>query len=220
MGSPQAASFWRSWLLSFAVTVALVLFCVALVDRPVALSAQDWFGALHFERLVFHAPSMVGLLVVAVLVVALARRMLVLPFGRVDLAFLLGAASLVVAEVAKRALKVLFGRTWPKFAHPSFLRDGAYGFHPLHVGHPFESFPSGHMTAMCALVSVLWIFFPRLRALCVACAALLATILILGDYHFVSDVIAGSFLGTSVGIAVTSLGHALVVRTRLNPTNL
>ncbi len=62
----------------------------------------------------------------------------------------------------------MFGRTWPETwidNNPSFIRDGAYGFHWFHGGGGYKSFPSGHMAATCAVLAVLWICYPRFKPL-------------------------------------------------------
>ena len=74
--------------------------------------------------------------------------------------------SIIVTETIKNGLKLIFGRTWPETwieNNPSFIHDGVYGFNFLHGGTAYQSFPSGHMAAACAAVSVLWIWYPRLK---------------------------------------------------------
>jgi membrane-associated phospholipid phosphatase len=199
----------RLWLLGFATTVVAVLVSVAHLDRPVALIAQDWFGGLPVVTAFMLTAGFFNALVIAVLALVALRRLARRPFGRADVVILLCDVSLLIGYAAKAALKYVFGRTWPKYGHPTLIHDGAYGFHPFHAGSGFESFPSGHMTATCALLSVLWIYYPRFRPLYAACASALATALVAGDYHFLSDVIAGSFLGASIGVGVASAWDAV-----------
>jgi membrane-associated phospholipid phosphatase len=52
---------------------------------------------------------------------------------------------------------------------------------------------------------VLWIYYPAWRALYVLAVLAVATGLIGANYHFVSDVIAGAFVGVSSGWMTTSL---------------
>jgi membrane-associated phospholipid phosphatase len=198
------ATRWRAWLIAFAAVAVTVLLCVAFVDRPLALLAEDWFGGATV-RLVKRSPSFFWASLIVVAAVFALRRAARRPFGRSDLVFLLCGASLIVGEGLKPVLKYLFGRPWPKYAHPSFIRDGVYGFNPFHAGYPFESFPSGHMTIACAVVSVLWIYYPRFRPVYAACVGFLALALVSGNYHFLSDTIAGGFVGASVGILVVWL---------------
>jgi membrane-associated phospholipid phosphatase len=123
-------------------------------------------------------------------------------------AALISSTSLIVARAVKDQLKLLFGRTWPETwvnNNPSLINDGAFGFNPLHGGPGFESFPSGHTIAVCAVVATLWIYYPQFGLLYLVPVLLISVGLIGANYHFVSDVVAGSFLGTSVAIFCISL---------------
>ena len=78
----------------------------------------------------------------------------------------LASTSVIVAETIKGGLKYIFGRLWPDTwvqNNPSFIHDGAYGFNFFHGGPGYASFPSGHTTVTCALISVLWILYPYWR---------------------------------------------------------
>jgi membrane-associated phospholipid phosphatase len=55
------------------------------------------------------------------------------------------------------------------------------------------------MTTICAVASVLWIYYPKFRALYALVVIVVAIGLIGADYHFLSDIIAGSLLGTITG---------------------
>jgi membrane-associated phospholipid phosphatase len=70
----------------------------------------------------------------------------------------------------------------------------------MHGGAAYQSFPSGHMAATCAVVSVLWIWYPRLRWLVTIAGIAVGVGLIGANYHFLSDVIAGAFIGISIGL--------------------
>jgi membrane-associated phospholipid phosphatase len=131
--------------------------------------------------------------------------------ARLENCALLCSLSLIVAELTKIQLKLVFGRTWPdtfRDNNPSFLHDGVYGFNFFRGGHAYASFPSGHTAVTCAVISVLWIYYPRWRWLYVLAVLAVATGLIGANYHFVSDVIAGGFVGISSGWMLTSLWKA------------
>ena len=55
------------------------------------------------------------------------------------------------------------------------------------------------MTAICAVISVLWIYYPKFRVIYALVVAAVAIGLLGADYHFVSDIIAGSLLGAVTG---------------------
>jgi membrane-associated phospholipid phosphatase len=116
--------------------------------------------------------------------------------------------SVVFAESTKDQLKLIFGRTWPETwlqNNPSFISDGAYGFNLMHGGTAYQSFPSGHMAATCAVISVLWIWYPQLRWLGAIAGIAVGVSLVGANYHFLSDVIAGAFVGITTGWMATAI---------------
>lgn len=148
-------------------------------------------AALADRLVVFGDPAQVGLIGIALALVALARGRRRLALGVV---VLLGATS-----VGSQVLKALL-------AHP---RPG----HPTAVGPVVpDSFPSGHATAAMSLaLAGVIVAPPRLRPLIgvVGGAAALAvgfSIVLLG-WHFPSDVVGGYLLA-----AATSLGVVTAVR--------
>ena len=100
-----------------------------------------------------------------------------------------------IAFVAKTIFQYLFGRSDPYawiFDHELprfywFRADAGYG-----------CFPSGHMTVFTALLMTLWHFYPRYHSIFLGLLFLLAVALIGTDYHFLSDVIAGAYLGAVI----------------------
>jgi membrane-associated phospholipid phosphatase len=192
------------WLVGLALTAVAVTVSYQWLDRPLALAAHALAPAhkhMLFEPLT-HIPDPLipaaAIAFVALGLAALAGRTLT----RLTRVVLIASFSLVMGEAVKNELKFLFGRTWPEtWVHdnPSFIRDHAFGFNWLHGGAGYMSFPSGHMTATCALLSVLWICYPRFRALYVLAALAVVVGLIGANFHFLSDVIAGAFVGISVG---------------------
>jgi membrane-associated phospholipid phosphatase len=113
-----------------------------------------------------------------------------------------------MAESIKNQLKFIFGRLWPEtwvLNNPSFIRDGAYEFDLFHGGAGYASFPSGHTSMTCAVISVLCILHPKLRALYLLVVLAITVSLIGANYHFLSDIIAGAFVGISTGWMATAL---------------
>jgi membrane-associated phospholipid phosphatase len=178
-------------------------------------SARPHYG--WFEMLT-RIPDPLVLFAIVVLAVlglkALARR----PLSHWQIASILCSLSVVAAEGIKDQLKFVFGRTWPEAwapRDPAFIETGAYGFHWLHGGAAYQSFPSGHMGATCAVISVLWILYPQWRLFWALCPLAMAIALIGGNYHFLSDVIAGAFVGCSTGWMATTTWKAWLSRRQL-----
>ena len=88
------------------------------------------------------------------------------------------------------------------------MRDGVYGFHFFQFGKSFESFPSGHAAVAAAVLSVAGMLFPSLRAACAIGVVLADAGLVALNLHFLSDVVAGSFLGFSAGLFTVALWPA------------
>jgi membrane-associated phospholipid phosphatase len=92
-------------------------------------------------------------------------------------------------------LKHLFGRMNTR----AWLENPVdRSFHWFHGGGEYSSFPSGHMAVFTTLAVACWLIFPKYRAACLAAIVGLGIALIATDNHFLSDVIAGGYLGLVV----------------------
>jgi membrane-associated phospholipid phosphatase len=85
------------------------------------------------------------------------------------------------------------------------VRDGYTGFFPLHGGEGWASFPSGHTSVVATPVTILWLVWPELRVVGAAIVAVVVVGLTGGNYHFVSDIIGGLFLGVAIGLGISGL---------------
>ena len=90
----------------------------------------------------------------------------------------------------KDVLKFTFARPVPAdvLSNPSL-----YGFHWW--SWRYVSFPSGHMAVMTTSTLLFIYFYPYFRWLGYLFLLSLGIFLIAGNYHYVSDVIAGTFIG-------------------------
>lgn len=192
------------WLAALVATAVAVVIAFVWLDRPIALLIHGQLGRPHhgiWEQLTHIPDPLIALAVVAFVVLGL-RVLLGRSLSNYQAAAFVCSLSVIVSETTKDQLKFIFGRTWPETwtqNNPSFIRDGVYGFNFMHGGGAYQSFPSGHMAASCAVLSVLWIWYPRLRALWALAGLAVAAGLVGGNYHFLSDVIAGAFVGISTG---------------------
>jgi membrane-associated phospholipid phosphatase len=131
-----------------------------------------------------------------------------LPFSRVQSVALTCSISFISTSLITSQLKYAFGRTWPNTwieSNPSLIQNGVFGFNPFHGGLGFASFPSGHAAAICSVMTVLWWSRPNWRPIYVACVAAVVFGLIGANYHFLSDILSGMFVGTSVGYITTKI---------------
>lgn len=115
------------------------------------------------------------------------------------------AFSLCLVEFA---LKPVFGRSVPS----EYLTYGTYTFAWFHGQMMLGSFPSGHSAQAAAILSVLWHDYPRRRAVWASAFTALAAALIIGQWHYLSDIIAGGYIGTVTGLlAVRALKRVATV---------
>lgn len=199
----------RPFLLVLLLTIVLVALCVRFVDRAVALYAHA-HGGEHVFFLLQRIPAWLGMAAVPLLVVFGLARAGGMKLPRPMRVLFLAALSFLLAIAIKDALKYAFGRPWPEtwiHHNPSFIGTHTFGFFPFHGGEGFASFPSGHMTAITAIMGVFCAAWPQLRLLWAALVAATAIGLLGMDYHFVSDVIAGTALGGLVSLAVVRLNR-------------
>ena len=190
----------RLWMLWAACTIVVVTASIVWLDRPVCLFLRQLIGHSDFFAKFVDSPGLFLPLAAIAPLMFVVRRLLRYDPGRFDIALILSLLSVLLAYALKFPLKFLFGRTWPHV----LINYDIYVFNPFHAGGEFGSFPSGHTAAICALLSVFWIWYPKYRAVYAMCVLAAALILLIGNYHFVSDIIAGGFFGVSCGVFANS----------------
>jgi membrane-associated phospholipid phosphatase len=206
------AALRRQILVATAACVASVLFSYAFVDRPLATFVHGYFPNPHVFVIVAHYLSpLMSLATLGVVVLALAyfTAWRLHPNVRAVLRVLLVAAVATCAAMCvKDEFKWMIGRTWPDtiFWHnPSWIQNGVYAFSPFHGGLGWEAFPSGHTTIVTAIAAVFMRAFPRRRVLWMLPVVLTSVGLVAFGIHWLSDVIAGVYLGAVCGFGIASL---------------
>jgi membrane-associated phospholipid phosphatase len=202
----------RKW----AVVLSICALCITVsyywIDRPVAyLVHNELRGYRGIFDVAARLPKLIGPLVIACTLVLAVRAVTRRPLTEIQTAIVLSALSLAFSDVLENWLKFAFGRTWPETwvqDNPSLIRDGVHNFNPFHGGPGFASFPSGHMVAICAIMSVFWVMWARFRPIYAICIGTVFIGQLGANYHFVSDLVAGGFLGISVGWAIIALWNA------------
>jgi len=206
------ARAFKFWLGGMLLTTLFVIISILWFDRPIAYFFHDTLGTWHFPgglaRWFALSITLVSAFVFAILglCAVMGRR-----FTKIETTVLVSVISVLAAEPTKSKLKLVFGRTWPDNWRPtnlSLIHDGVYGFHPFHSGPAYESFPSGHVITVAAVTSVVWSFFPKLRIVCVVCTVTASAVLVILNLHFLSDVVAGAFVGISTGLFSVALWRA------------
>jgi membrane-associated phospholipid phosphatase len=200
---------FKAWLGGLLGTVLLAAISVMWIDKPIAILMHDTFGSRYIPDAVVRSPGLSIPLASAIVFIVLGLSAIMgRKFSKLEISVLLCDISVLAADVIKNQLKYVFGRTWPDSWDPqilSLIHDNVYGFNFFHYGRSFESFPSGHAAVAASVMSVLWMLFPRLRAVWAlgACAADFGLVLL--NLHFVGDILAGTFVGVSTGLFTVTL---------------
>jgi membrane-associated phospholipid phosphatase len=185
----------RIWFVSLVACAAIVVFLFLRMDVPTALHFWNTGRLLSPLNGAFGAAVILSAESAAILFMVLARlvRGHISVFGETLVIACL--ASMCAYVINDHLLKVFFG-----VPNPTDVMHGARHSFTLWMGSENSSFPSGHMVLAGAFAGV---FMRLYKASIWPLSALLLTaagLLLVGDWHFLSDIIAGAFLGTSAGI--------------------
>lgn len=124
--------------------------------------------------------------------------------------FIGGLFALAVGGIAVQALKHLIGRARPARGLGDFYFIGPH-FSPS----GFDAFPSGHTTALFALLAVVCRYYPGFTLPLYAAGFLLALLgRVITGQHFFTDVIGGAILGSAVGLVVAGRFRRVVESSR------
>ena len=214
-------------------TLLTVLGCISWLDLPTA----TWIHARGLDsylwmRHFLDFPVIVGPIAALWLFVFAVRRNFKPPAADERAWFVISATMLASLE-AKDILKIIFGRTWPREMHPltlhsgdpdamfdtisrGYINDGVHGFYWLSgASKTFAAFPSGSTTALVATLVPIALLYPRTRTAIATFIAISVTAFVLTNTHFISDTIAGIYLGGICGLiafAVITEGRSTELR--------
>ena len=196
------------------------LIAVSYLDRPLALwvhqiGIDQW---LILRNITEGLPPLVTVLVLGAL---LLRSWRISADGK-----LRGLASGVLCSVyfylmlkltmqIKTYLKIFFGRYWTKTwvaNNLSLIHDGVFGFNWWHGFGNQGSFPSGHSTYMAFCCVWLCYAQPRLKFIWLTLLILMPINLIILDYHFLGDCLAGLSLGYCLALISILLLHRIIMQ--------
>ena len=197
---------------TLALTILTVMIAINYVDHQlVAYLNEHPFEKTKLVSVVLSIPVLMGLFsVFYILAYALALHKKKESRWCQDM-FIVTVTYMVTVSI-KNFLKIAFGRTWPNQT-PSFfpddniargLKDGAQvvteGFHPFTGLREFASFPSGSTSITLCFVVMVAVLFPKTRIPALLLGLSVPVLLVLTNIHYVSDVIAGLFIGCSAAL--------------------
>jgi len=188
------------WLLSLLICALAVALAFFYLDVAIAHRVYGLLRSADNLEKGFASAVLLGIesaTALALICIRITRGHLS-PFG--EATALACLTSICAYAINENILKILFG-----VPNPAAVLHGSRHAFDLLTGSSSSSFPSGHMVLAGAFAGV---FMRLYRASILPLSALLftaAVLLIVGDWHFVSDVIAGTFLGVSAGLLAGEL---------------
>jgi membrane-associated phospholipid phosphatase len=180
----------RHIMIASVLMMVLIAVSYGFIDRPLALYSktlnQDIVQVFQWiTELGKSTGYLIGFALLFVFFKYYRRRLIAA--NRSLLIFSAIALSGLTADL----IKPFVGRLRPKM----LFEAGRYGFEPFRIGYEFNSFPSGHATTVFALAAALSFFFPRWRIPLVVFAAVVGLSRIVVGAHYLSDVMAGAYVG-------------------------
>jgi len=199
-------------LLGFIVVVGLTLSSHRFLDAPAASFFDEFIRAHALTPVVSNIPDLLFYIVAAVTAGSWVGYWYRVRHGFDDnhARFLkLWGTVAPLAFVSKMVFQYLFGRSTPELW---IVHHHAPQFHWFRADQGYGCFPSGHMTVFTALVAALWHHYPRYHPLYLVFLTALAIALIATNYHFVSDVAAGAYLGAMICVLASRLASGAPTR--------
>jgi membrane-associated phospholipid phosphatase len=185
----------RIWSLSLVTCAAVVAFLFLRMDVPTAAYFWNTGHLLSPLNGAFGAAVILSAESAVILFLVIARlvRGHLSVFG--ETLAIACLASICAYVINDHVLKAFFGVPNPA----DVMRGARHSFH-LWMGSENCGFPSGHMVLAGAFAGV----FMRLYKVSIwplsALILIAAGLLVVGGWHFLSDIVAGAFLGTSAGL--------------------
>jgi membrane-associated phospholipid phosphatase len=192
------------WLMAFLVCAAAVILSFECLDIPIARWFSTNLGQLNAVSAGLGSAVILSLEATTALTLVVVRllRGYLSPLN--EALALASLTSMCAYAVNDGVLKLLFGVPNPG----NVLLQGAH--HALHLlaGSKDDSFPSGHMVLAASFAGVFMKLYPRSTWPISALLLFVAAALIVGDWHFASDVIAGTFAGVAAAALAGELWQA------------
>lgn len=183
------------WLLALLICTLIVAVMFLYIDVPIAHHTYGIFDSAKSLGAGFSSAVLLGAEAAVALGLVIIRitRGHLSPFR--EATALACLTSICAYAINDSMLKLLFG-----VANPAAVMHGSQHVFNLLSGSSNSSFPSGHMVLAGAFAGVFMRLYGSSTLPLSALLLVAAVLLIVGDWHFVSDVIAGIFVGVSAGL--------------------
>ena len=195
-------------LITLPVVTGLTWLCIVYVDRPVAEWCYEWHNRLFVPPKDVADTGSIATYCCYVLALPLFMLYFLLRlngwYNHFVACLKAISQSVVFAFFATHVLKFIFARpTVLAGSQLRFLADpDSYTFHLMQLHGSGESFPSGHMFMFTAVMVSLSLYYPLLRKPALILTAMLFAGLLFFNLHYLSDLITGTYLGTSLALGL------------------
>jgi membrane-associated phospholipid phosphatase len=124
-------------------------------------------------------------------------------------AFLYFGATNMLAMIASKSLKFLFGRYRPV----ELFQENLYGLSWFATQWEMHSLPSGHAVIIFSAAGALSILYRRFSALFFSVAVLVAASRLVLGMHYLSDVVLGAYIGIVSAVLMRHILYRDRIRT-------
>ena len=197
----RALNARQIWLISLVVCAAAAVISFKYLDMPIARRLSGNLGELEAVGAGLGSAVLLSL-EAAIAITLIAARLVRGHLSPLNKTLALAClTSMCAFAVNDSVLKLFFGIPNPW----DVLFEGAHHTFHFLAGSRESSFPSGHMILAGSFGGVFMKLYPGSRWPLSILLFIGAALLIVGDWHFVSDVIAGTFAGVSAGLLAGEL---------------
>jgi membrane-associated phospholipid phosphatase len=203
----------KPWITALVVTAIICGVSIEFLDTPIAQFFLHDAHRLHPLGDALGSAVLVSAITVVIFPLLIERLVRGCLSRLKEATIVSGIAALGSFTVNDFVLKRIFGRqdVASYLSHPVGTGFSMFG------GDMYSSFPSGHsVMAAAALVVFVRIYPDKIRLLASLLIAI-AILLVVGDWHFLSDVVAGLFIGASAGAVAGDLAKSHFEK-RLRPS--
>ena len=204
---PDRKKVEKQFILSFILVGAFCVISYFFFDQPIALfmaSLAHSNVSLSSFNITDNLTNIAYFITLIVMTIYVLFRFFNIQNRFIEISGVL-CLGVVTAFFIKNQIQLLFGRISPRYGsyeELNFVRKKTlYGFHFMQAG----SFPSGHMVIFTCLFLMFSFYYPKIRKLCYVLLSILAFLLVYDNYHFLSDVVAGAYLGAIIALALKFL---------------
>ena len=195
--------------LFFVLTVTSIILSFYFLDKPIALFvAQHNLPDYPFFFWISKIANVI-LGVATLNLIYLSIKAVLRPISRLQKQLFTASLAIIVTALFRIVFGTIFYRYWVMAgvdANPTFIDDDFFGFTLTHVGS-HGAFPSGHTAMTFCAMTFVWLLRPKWRPVAILLCLFQIVGLIAMNHHFLSDTIAGAFLGIICALFAQKFSH-------------